>query len=65
MLRKSTKAYKNKLRYIREYGKAKTKRFLLQLNKEKDADIIEHLNNQPCKIDYVRKLIREDMNKNK
>jgi hypothetical protein len=63
MLSKETKAYKNKLKYIKEYERTRTKRFLLQLHLEKDADIIEHLKTKSSMIDYVRTLIRADINK--
>ena len=55
--------YKNKKDYINNYIKTKT--FVLQigLKKDRDADIIEFLESIPTgsKRDYIRQLIREDM----
>lgn len=62
-LRKETQAYKNKLTYIREFNKTKTKRYTFTFNKVNDKEIIEHLDNVPNKNDYIRQLILEDMQK--
>lgn len=55
MKRKETKA---------EYYARTTKAFKIQLRKEADADVIKKLNNVPAKTDYVRNLIRNDIEKN-
>lgn len=46
-----------------EYYARTTKAFKLQLRKKDDADVIEKLNSVPAKTDYVRKLIRKDIEK--
>ena len=55
--------YNNKKEYIKRYIKEKT--FVLQigLNKDKDADIIGFLETIPNgnKRDYIRQLIRQDI----
>ena len=50
-------------RAVAKYDAANTKSFLLKLNKKTDADIIAHLDQQPNKLAYLKKLIREDMKK--
>lgn len=49
------KAEKEKA-YIRRYG--------LKLNINTDADIISYLEKQPSMQGYIKRLIREDLNKN-
>lgn len=44
-----------------EYYARTTKAFKLQFRKEADADVIEKLNSVSAKTDYVRKLIRKDI----
>ena len=61
MLNKETDGYKNKLKYINNYNKTNCKVVCVQWRKDKDADIIEHLNKQKSKSDYLRQLIRKDM----
>lgn len=46
-----------------EYYARTTKAFKLQFRKEKDADVIEKLNSVPAKTDYVRNLVRKDIEK--
>ena len=50
-------------RAVKKYDAANTKSFLLKLNKKTDADIIAHLEQQPNKLAYLKKLIRDDMQK--
>ena len=50
-------------RAVAKYDAANTKSHLLKLNKNTDADIIAHLNQQPNKLAYLKKLIRDDMEK--
>ena len=53
----------NKKETKSEYYARTTKAFKLQLRKKDDADVIEKLNSIPSKTDYVRKLIRKDIEK--
>ena len=48
-----------------EYYARTTKAFKLQFRKKDDADVIEKLNSVPAKTDYVRKLIRKDIEESK
>ena len=50
-------------RAVAKYDAANTKSHLLKLNKKTDADIIAFLEQQPNKLAYLKKLIREDMQK--
>lgn len=50
-------------RAVRKYDAENTKSFLLKLNKKTDADIIAHLEQQSNKLAYLKKLIRDDMQK--
>ena len=47
-----------------KYRKASTKTFLLTFY-PKDMDIYEHLQSQPNKAEYLRELIRKDMEERK
>lgn len=46
-----------------EHDKLHAKRIYLKLNKDNDADIIAHLENQDNKQGYIKALIRADMKK--
>ena len=48
-------------RAVAKYDATNTKSFLLKLNKKTDADIIAFLEQQPNKLAYLKKLIRDDM----
>ena len=48
-------------RAVAKYDAANTKSYLLKLNRKTDADIIAHLDQQPNKLAYLKKLIRDDM----
>ena len=37
----------------------------LKFSLENDKDILEQLSNQPSKIDYIRKLVRDDIKNRK
>ena len=50
-------------RAVAKYDAANTKSHLLKLNKKTDADIIVFLEQQPNKLAYLKKLIRDDMQK--
>lgn len=49
--------------YIVNYVKKNICRFELRLNKNKDSELIEHLNSQPSINGYLRQLIESDMKK--
>ena len=53
----------NQSEYIAEYVKENYKRFELRLNKKTEQDLIEHLDKQPNRNDYIRSLIKKDMQK--
>lgn len=50
-------------RYTEEWQKKNLKRFVIKLNKTKDADILERLSECGNVQGYVKRLIREDMQK--
>lgn len=50
-------------RAVLKYDAANTMQLHLKLNKKTDAEIIEHLKQQPNVQGYIKKLIREDMEK--
>ena len=51
----------NQSRYIQRYIKERYIRLQILLNKETDADIIERLEKQKNKSEYIKGLIRADM----
>lgn len=53
----------NQSRYIQDFMKDRYIRLQILLSKEKDTDIIEKLDEQPNKSDYVKRLIRQDLHK--
>ena len=63
-LSKDTKAYKNKLEYIKKYNKNVCKKIYMQLNPNTEADIIQWLEGRQ-KATYIKQLIRDDMKKNR
>ena len=62
-LSKETQAYKNKLEYIKDYNK-KMPKIYVQFNPKTEQDIIDWLNGRQ-KATYIKKLIREDMKKDR
>lgn len=48
-----------------EYYARTTKQYGVQFRRGADADIIQKLDNVPSKIDYLRNLIRADIEKQK
>lgn len=48
-------------RAVAKYDRENTKSYLLKLNRKTDADIIAFLEQQPNKLAYLKKLIRENM----
>lgn len=55
---------KNYIQSINKYNKEKMKLYSVRFHREKQRDIIEHLDNQPNKAGYIARLIREDMERN-
>lgn len=47
-------------KYIRE----KTRRYVVQCNRQYDADVIDWLESKPNVAGYIKELIREDMREN-
>jgi hypothetical protein len=60
---KETVAYANKKRYISEYNKKEYMNLSISISKTRDSDIIKKLNKQTSKAAYIKKLIREDIDK--
>lgn len=50
-------------RAVQKYDAANTKQIKLKLNVKTDADILRHLATQENIQGYIKKLIREDMNR--
>ena len=50
-------------RAVRKYNDTNTKSYLLRYNIKTDAEIIAQLEKVPSKMGYIRKLIRDDMQK--
>lgn len=46
-----------------EWNKKNLKSVTIQLNKVSDSDVIEKLNSVSNRTDYIRHLIRKDLNK--
>ena len=61
MENKNTKAYKNKLAYIKSYNKRTFRQIILRFNQTTDKKILDHLDRQKSKTDYIRQLIVRDM----
>lgn len=52
---------KAQIEAINKFNREKTKVVPVRLNKQTDADIIEHLETVGSKMGYIKRLIREDM----
>ena len=52
---------KAQIEAVNKFNKEKTKVVPVRLNKQTDADIIEHLETVGSKMGYIKRLIREDM----
>lgn len=59
-VRMTTEAEK---RAIAKYNKANTTQVVIRLNNRTDTDVIRHLKQQESQAGYIKKLIREDMQK--
>lgn len=53
------------MRAVKKYDAINTVRFTFKCNNKTEADIIEKLNSVDAKQTYIKKLIREDIAKNK
>jgi hypothetical protein len=53
----------DKYSYDRNFVKTKMKRVMVYLNKEHDADIIEFLDKQKSKSEFIKQLIRDYISK--
>lgn len=63
MLGKDTKAYKNKLSYIRRYNKENLRTINFNVNKKTDSDVIEFVKGLENKSDFFKKMIRAEIAK--
>ena len=52
------------IKAINKFNKEKTKLVNVRLNINTDADILEKLENVDSKMGYIKRLIREDIQKN-
>lgn len=53
------------IKAVNKFNKEKTKCINVRLNVNTDADILEKLDSVPSKMGYIKRLIREDMKKNR
>lgn len=60
---RSKESLKKQYQYISEYKKKNLRKILLEFRKDTEADLIEFLDSKPSKNDYIRQLIRKDMQK--
>lgn len=59
------KAKFDQAEYIKEYRRQYVTRVSVILNKKHDQDIIEHLETVPSKSEYIKGLIRDDIDSHK
>ena len=52
---------KERIDAINAYNKEHMTQFCIKFNKTKESDMIEHILWQPSKSGYIKRLIREDM----
>lgn len=57
------KATPEQIRKISEWQRESTRQYTIRLNREKEADLIEHLEQNKPVQGYIKELIRQDMNK--
>lgn len=55
----------DKKQYDIQYSKANVRQFLFKLNKQYDQEMIDFLDSQSSKNDYIKQLIKADMEKQK
>lgn len=53
------------IRAVNKFNKEKTKSVQIRLNLNTDADILAKLDSVESKMGYIKRLIREDMARNK
>jgi hypothetical protein len=53
----------NKIKYNIDYKKNQVKQIKIELNRNTENDLIQHLEKQPNKQGYIKRLIIEDMKK--
>lgn len=58
-------ATESEIKAVNKFNKEKTKVIPVRLNFKTDADILSHLETVSSKMGYIKKLIREDMVKNR
>lgn len=47
--------------YVQRYEARHLTRIVIKFNRVTDADVIERIRSEPSKIDYIRRLVRNDM----
>ena len=47
--------------YVQRYERRHITRLVIKFNKVTDADVIEKIRSEPSIIDYIRRLVRNDM----
>ena len=55
----------DKKQYDIQYSKANVRQFLFKLNKQYDQEMIDFLDSQASKNDYIKQLIKADKEKQK
>jgi hypothetical protein len=58
-------ATESEIKAVNKFNKEKTKVIPVRLNFKTDADILSHLETVSSKMGYIKKLIRDDMVKNR
>lgn len=47
--------------YVQRYERRHITRLVIKFNKVTDADVIEQIRSEPSIIDYIRRLVRNDI----
>lgn len=47
--------------YVQRYERRHITRLVIKFNKVTDADVIERIRSEPSIIDYIRRLVRNDI----
>lgn len=55
----------DKQKYDQEWFKKNRTRFNVSFSNEKDKDVIEHLRKQKNRLDFLRRVIRKDIEESK
>lgn len=61
--KKTGKPYESSAKAAAKWKKEHLKQVKLNFNIESDKDILEKLASEPTQIDYIRRLVREDLKK--